>query len=62
MPNTFPMCSVSKMIFAVMVDGPLQLVSVSHRENEASEKRAWGPVPGTYAIWEGKPNRKKLYI
>ena len=37
---TFPICSVSKITLAVMDEGPLQLVSDSQRENEASENKA----------------------
>ena len=46
MKPTFPMCSVSKMTLAVIIEGPLQFVSVSQSEKEASENRDWGPVPG----------------
>ena len=37
---TFPICSVSKITLAVMDEGPLQLVSDSQSENEASENKA----------------------
>ena len=46
MKLTFPMCSVSKITLAVIIEGPLQLVSVSQSENDASENKDWGPVPG----------------
>ena len=58
---TFPICSVSKITFAVIIEGPLQLVSVSHKEKDASENKAWGPVPGTYEICDGNPKRKDRY-
>ena len=45
-----------------MDEGPLQLVSDSQRENEASENKAWGPVPGMYETCDGKPLVYKKYF
>ena len=45
-----------------MDEGPLQLVSDSQSENEASENKAWGPVPGMYDTCEGKPIDYKKYF
>ena len=45
-----------------MDEGPLQLVSDSQRENEASENKAWGPVPGMYETCDGKPSNQKEFF
>ena len=50
------------MTLAVIVEGPLQLVSVSHKEKDASENNDWGPVPGMYEICDGKPKTKSSLL